>query len=80
METVRVVIGKKLLLAVDRAARRAGCSRSALVREALREHLRRLDLREKDRREREGYLRHPQSIEEIKLWEGEAVWHKNRAR
>ena len=43
METVQIVIDKKLLLATDRAARRTKRNRSALVRDALREHLRRLE-------------------------------------
>jgi metal-responsive CopG/Arc/MetJ family transcriptional regulator len=45
MPTINVVLDKKLLQAVDREARRRKVSRSALVREALREHLKRLDVR-----------------------------------
>ena len=41
METIQVVIDKKLLHATDQAARRTKRNRSALVRDALREHLRR---------------------------------------
>ena len=39
METIQVVLGKKLLQAIDRAARQTKQNRSALVREALREYL-----------------------------------------
>ena len=52
METVQIVLDKKLLQATDRAARRTKRNRSELVREALREHLRRLEvcaLEERDR-------------------------------
>jgi metal-responsive CopG/Arc/MetJ family transcriptional regulator len=45
METVQIVLDEKLLRDTDRAARRTKQNRSALVREALREHLRRLDIR-----------------------------------
>jgi metal-responsive CopG/Arc/MetJ family transcriptional regulator len=74
METIQVVLDKKLLQAANQAARRTKRNRSALMRDALREHLQRLDLRAKEEREREGYLRQPQTDEEIHLWGGEAVW------
>ena len=74
METVQIVLDKELLLATDRAARRAKQNRSALVREALREHLRRLEMRTLEERDREGYLKLPQSLDEVRLWEAEAVW------
>jgi metal-responsive CopG/Arc/MetJ family transcriptional regulator len=44
METVQVVLDKELLRATDQAARRTKRNRSALVRDALREHLRRLEI------------------------------------
>ena len=45
MQTVQIVLEKKLLQATDQAARRLKRNRSAFVREALREHLRRLDFK-----------------------------------
>ena len=74
METVQVVLDKSLLQATDRAARRMKLNRSALVREALREHLKRLEVRSSEQRDRAGYARHPQSREESDLWEAEAAW------
>jgi metal-responsive CopG/Arc/MetJ family transcriptional regulator len=74
METIQVVLDKKLLQAADRAARRSKVNRSALVREALREHLRKLEIRAMEEREREAYARMPQSTEEADLWESVAVW------
>jgi hypothetical protein len=47
MEIVQIVLDKKLLHAADQAAKRSKRNRSALVRDALREHLRRLELRAK---------------------------------
>ena len=38
METIQAVLDAKLLQAADRAARRAKRNRSALIRDALREH------------------------------------------
>lgn len=74
METVQIVIDKKLLAATDRAARRTKLNRSSLVRDALREYLRRLEIRAKEERDREGYLRIPEDVEESHFWEAEASW------
>jgi metal-responsive CopG/Arc/MetJ family transcriptional regulator len=74
METIQVVLDKQLLLATDRAARRTKRNRSALVREALREHLRRLEMRALEQRDRDGYLKLPQSGAEAGLWQAEAAW------
>ncbi len=74
METIQIVLDKSLLQATDRAARRLKRNRSALVREALREHLTRLEVRMAEDRDREGYLKQPQSRQEVPLWEAEAAW------
>lgn len=74
METVQIVLDKELLRATDQAARRMKQNRSALVREALREHLRQIEVRAQEKRDREGYTRHPAARTETRLWEGEAAW------
>lgn len=74
METVQIVLDKKLLNAADRAARRSKVNRSALVRQALREHLQRLELRTKEERDYEGYAKQPRSRDESDAWEAEAAW------
>jgi metal-responsive CopG/Arc/MetJ family transcriptional regulator len=74
METIQVVLDKKLLLAADKAARKMKANRSALMRDALREHLQRLELRAKEDRDREGYARLPQTRDERGPWEAEAAW------
>ena len=74
METIQVVLDKELLQATDRAARRTKLNRSALIREALREHLQRMEKRALEERDRQGYARIPQSHDESLVWESEAVW------
>ncbi|HYZ84616.1 MAG TPA: ribbon-helix-helix protein, CopG family [Bryobacteraceae bacterium] len=74
METIRVALDRKLLHAIDRAARKAKQNRPALIRDALRQHLRMLEVRELEQRERDGYIRLPQSSDECSLWEAEARW------
>jgi metal-responsive CopG/Arc/MetJ family transcriptional regulator len=74
METVQIVLDKSLLQATDRAARRLKRNRSALVREALREHLKRLEVRTSEERDRAGYARQPQTREDSALWKAGAAW------
>ena len=74
MLVVQIVLDKKLLHAADRAAKRTRQNRSALVRDALREHLRRLELRASEERDRQGYSRHSQADAEARGWEAEATW------
>jgi len=74
METIQVVLDTKLLQATDRAAHRTKRNRSALIRDALREHLQRLEVRALEQRDRDGYTNEPQTHEEALKWEAEAVW------
>lgn len=74
METIQIVLDKKLLQAADRAARKAKRNRSALVRDALREHLRRLEIRDREERDRAGYASQPEIGRESLGWEAEAAW------
>ena len=74
MEIVQIVLDKKLLQATDQAAKRTRRNRSALVRDALREHLRRLELRAREERDRQGYSRHSQADAEARAWESEVTW------
>jgi len=74
MQIVQIVLDKKLLAAADQAAKRGGRNRSALVRDALREHLLRLELRAREERDRQGYSRHSQAEAEARGWESEATW------
>lgn len=74
METIQVVLDKKLLHAADRAAKQTNRNRSALVRDALREHLRTLEIRAKEERDRQGYSLQPETADESSVWESEAAW------
>ena len=76
METIQVVLDTKLLKAADRAARHTKLNRSALIRNALREHLRRLELRTLEERDREGYTKAPSAGDDLSVWESEAAWPK----
>ncbi len=73
METIQVVLDTKLLKAADVAAKRRKVNRSALIREALQEHLRRLRILDLEARDRRGYQAQPQRTEEYLPWEETAA-------
>ncbi|HET7292849.1 MAG TPA: ribbon-helix-helix domain-containing protein [Vicinamibacteria bacterium] len=74
METIQVVMEEGLLKAADQAARRLKVNRSALIRDAVREHLKRLRYRELERQEREAYERIPDDPAEFAAWDKVASW------
>ncbi len=72
METIQIVLDVALLKAADRAARRQRVNRSALMREALREHLKRLATTDRERRDRRGY--ESTRDDEFAMWNRVAAW------
>jgi metal-responsive CopG/Arc/MetJ family transcriptional regulator len=74
VETIQVVMEGDLVKTADRAARRLKVDRSALIRDALREHLRHLQYRELERKEREAYARIPDDPAEFAVWGKVAAW------
>jgi metal-responsive CopG/Arc/MetJ family transcriptional regulator len=77
VETIQVVLDAKLLKAADSAAKRQKVNRSALIRHALREHLKRLRVLELEKRDRRGYMANPQRSEEYRIWENVAAWSED---
>jgi metal-responsive CopG/Arc/MetJ family transcriptional regulator len=74
MQTIQVVLDTKLLKAADFAAKRQKLNRSALIRQALQQHLKRLHELELEAQDRRGYLAQPQREEEFRIWEDAAAW------
>jgi metal-responsive CopG/Arc/MetJ family transcriptional regulator len=74
MRTIQVVLDPELLKAADSAAKRQKVNRSALIREALRQHLKQLRERELEEQERRGYLAQPQREEEYLPWVEAMAW------
>ena len=68
-----MVLDEDLLHAAARAAKRTKVNRSALVREALRGHLKKIHYQDLEQRDREGYEKQPETGE-VAAWEGVAVW------
>ena len=67
MKTIQVVLDESLLALADREVRRRRVSRSELIREALRDHLRRECVKELEQRDRAGYEEHPPI--EFEVWD-----------
>ena len=74
MATIQVILEPELLKAADRVAKSAKINRSALVREALRAHIKRITIREMEERERRAYEKQPQQPDEWEPWLNVAVW------
>jgi len=77
METIQVVIDTELREAADKAAKEQKMNRSALMREALRGHLKKLRIEAMEERDRRAYEKYPETRDEKdegELWEREAVW------
>ena len=69
-----MVLEADLLKAADKAVRKLKTNRSALFREALREHLKRIDSAEREKRDREGYERYPDLVDQPAVWDRVADW------
>jgi metal-responsive CopG/Arc/MetJ family transcriptional regulator len=74
MVTIQVVLDENLLKAADVAAKRQKVNRSALIRQAVQEHLKRLRDLELEELDRRGYLARPQREDEFRIWEDAAAW------
>ena len=74
MKTIYIALHARLLRATDRAACRANLSRSALIRNALNEHLRTLDIHRLEAQDRKGYQLRPRESNELSRWERAAMW------
>ena len=70
--TIQIVLEEDLLKAADREVRATRVSRSALFREALKEHLKRRQIAELEERERRGYAKFP--AVEFDAWDGVLSW------
>jgi len=49
-------------------------NRSALIREALRRHLKELQLRSREEADRRGYQRSPEDADALSAWDAVASW------
>jgi metal-responsive CopG/Arc/MetJ family transcriptional regulator len=69
-----VVLDDDLLELADVVAKQQRINRSALIREALRTHLKTLHYKKLEQQEREAYRRRPDDASEVRRWEKVADW------
>lgn len=74
MKTIQMTLDEDLVRTVDRVRQNLHQSRSAFTRNALRESLARYSVAQQEKRHREGYERHPVSVDEFAVWETEQDW------
>lgn len=72
--TIQIVLEPDLLKEANKAAKRKKINRSALIRDALREHLNQERIRELERQEELAYQRIPDDPKEFEPWLKVQVW------
>ncbi len=74
IKTIQMTIDETLLAEVDSTSAELGLSRSAFMRESLRQAIERLRVARLERQHAEGYARHPVEPGEFDVWEAEQAW------
>ena len=74
MKTIQMTLESELVERVDAQVERLGTTRSAFVREALKEALRCLDQKDSEDRHMEGYCRDPAKPGEFEVREADHAW------
>lgn len=73
-KTIQMTIDESLLEQVDATSTQLGLSRSAFIRQALRQALERARIAELERQHAAGYARHPVEPGEFDVWLAEQTW------
>jgi CopG family transcriptional regulator / antitoxin EndoAI len=76
MTTIQMTLDEHLLKTLDRTVKQLRTTRSALIRESVREYLKTLSIRELEAKHRAGYEKHPAGKGEFDIWEREQDWGK----
>lgn len=77
MRTVQVVLEPELLREVDLAAKKHHINRSALIRDALRNHLKRICILDLEERAIRALLLHKETKEESDWIEAASLWQND---
>jgi len=59
MTTIQMTLNKELLEELDRTVKKLRTTRSALIRDSIRQYLKTLKIRQLEARDREGYRKKP---------------------
>lgn len=73
MTTIQMTLEEDLLKEMDRTVKKLKTTRSALIRDSIRQYLKTFNVRQLEAKHREGYTKHPVKRAEFE-WESEQVW------
>ena len=71
MRTIQMTLDDELIESVDKLVKELNTSRSAFIRDALREAVKRFYTSIQEEKHRQGYLFHPVNKDEFSVWEKE---------
>ncbi len=74
MTTIQMTLEADLLKEIDRTVKKLKTTRSALIRDSIRQHLKLLSVRELEERQRAGYARQRVKPGEFDIWDKEQSW------
>ena len=74
MTTIQMTLEEDLLDELDRTVKKMRTTRSALIRESIKQHLKSLHIRQLEAKHRAGYSAHPVKRGEFDGWETEQRW------
>lgn len=76
MKTIQMTIDEQLLSEVDTAVSDLGTSRSAFLRDALKQAIKQIRIAAMERQHIEGYKRYPVESGEFDVWQSEQIWEE----
>ena len=74
MKTIQMTIDETLLDEVDTAIISLDTTRSAFMREALKQALQRYRIKQLEKQEAEAFARLPMDLDEVLEWQAQQVW------
>ena len=74
IKTIQMTLDETLLEEVDSTSNQLGLSRSAFIREALRQAMEQFRVAELERKHAAGYARRPVEPGEFDVWQAEQAW------
>lgn len=74
MTTIQMTLEEELLSEVDRTVKALGTTRSALIRDSLRQYLQTLHVQQLEAKHRAGYAKHPKARGEFGVPASDRRW------
>jgi metal-responsive CopG/Arc/MetJ family transcriptional regulator len=74
MTTIQMTLDENLLKEMDLTVKKLKTTRSALIRDSIRQYLKALNVRQLEEKHRAGYAKHPVKRGEFDVWESEQTW------